>query len=305
MNATLRYLYPFRKFSLLLISIIAAFVIPSGAVVLADSLSSPDVVVSSDNLSQADTLLVVVKNEPGKITGTLGTIKLRFFRDASGKDWVAITGMTIDKKPGTYKLSIKIPGKAVFEKDITVIKRDFPVTTLDVTPELTQQGYTVKNIVNNVINKENTALAKVLNIITPTSYITKPFVYPLSSIKDVGAFGNIRKSGSYAVQHLGTDLEAPLDTPVYAINDGKVVFVKSMTDYGNTVIIDHGLGVYSLYLHLDKFKVKKGQAVKQGDVIGLSGDTGYALAPHLHFSIKMRGASLNPLNFIQATQQAW
>jgi murein DD-endopeptidase MepM/ murein hydrolase activator NlpD len=303
MNAPLRY--PSLFHLLLLISIIAAFAVFPGSTVRAESLPGPDVFVSSDSLSQGDTLLIVAKNETGKITGSLGAVKLRFFRDGSKKNWVAITGMTVDKKPGTYKLSIKVPGKAAFEKDISVAKRDFPVTTLEVTPELSRQGYTAKNIVNNVINKENTALAKVLNVITPTSYVTKPFVYPLSSIKDVGAFGNIRKSGGYAVQHLGTDLQAPLDTPVYAVNDGKAVFVKSMTDYGNTVVIDHGLGVYSLYLHLDEFKVKKGQAVERGDVIGLSGDTGYALAPHLHFSIKMRGASLDPLNFIEATRQGW
>jgi len=295
----------FCKFSLILIFIIAgAILFPCYIANASNSLLNPDVFVSSDNLSQADTLLVAVKNETKEITGSLGSVKLRFFRNDNDKDWVAITGMTIDKKPGRYKLSINVPGKAPFEKYITVSKQNFTVTALTVTPELYEKGYTVANIIAKT-GEENKTLSKILNVITPKSYISKPFIYPLSEIKDVGSFGNIRKSKSYQIQHLGVDLSASLNTPVYSANDGKVVFVKSMQDYGNTIVVDHGLGVYSLYLHLNSFNVKKGQSVKQGDVLGLSGNTGYSIGPHLHFSIKVRGASLDPLKFINTTQSEW
>ncbi len=268
-------------------------------------LLTPDVFVSSDNLMQADTLLVVVKNESGKITGTLGQIKMHFLRSEDNKDWVSIVGITTYKKTGLYKLTVNVSGKAPFEKDILVSKRDFPVTELVITPQLSQKGYTAKKIVNTIENTENKQLSKVLDIIDPVAYFSKPFVCPLTKINVVGDFGDIRAAKNYKIQHLGTDLRALMNTDVYAVNDGKVVFTKSMPDYGNTIVIDHGLGIYSLYLHLSNFKVVKGQIVKQGDIIGLSGDTGYVTGPHLHFGIKVRGASLDPLKFVQATQVGW
>jgi len=294
-----------RRISTILMFLIASlFIFPGFAAIAGNTLLNPEVRVSSEAVLQGGTILVVVKNEPNEISGSLGSINLHFFRDESNKDWVAITGMTVNKKPGEYKLLINVPNKPVFEKFITVFKRDFPVTRLLITPQLSQKGYTAKNIIANTAN-ENKILAKVLNVVTPISYINKPFIYPLSEIKDVGSFGSIRKSDNYTVRHLGQDLKALINTLVYSANDGKVVLVKSLRDYGNIVIIDHGLGVYSLYLHLGYFNVKEGQMIKRGDLVGLSGNTGYSVAPHLHFSISARGASLDPLKFIQATQGEW
>jgi murein DD-endopeptidase MepM/ murein hydrolase activator NlpD len=293
----------FRKFSLILICIIAGSIFCPACFTRADSLALPPrVLVSAEIISQADTFLIVVKDEVSEITGSFGSVKLHFFRNEDNKDWIAITGAPLNKTPGEYKLSVSVPNKAIFEKNITVVKRSFLETKMVVTKELAQKGYTSKNIINNIINIENKSLAQVLNVITPVSYITKPFVYPVFKVKDVGSLGNIRKSQNYKIQHLGVDLEAPLNTPIYAVNDGKVVFVRGMTNYGNTVIVDHGLGVYSLYLHLNRFDVREGQIIKLGDNIGLSGNTGYSIAPHLHFSITMRGVSVDPLRFIWTTQ---
>lgn len=274
------------------------------AVEIDTTLPIPEVIISSDTFLQGDTLLIIVKNEPKIITGKLGNINLRFFRNQNNQDWIAITGMPVNKIPGDYKLSINVPGKAIFEKNISVSKKEFPITSLIVTTQLANKGYNTKTIVNNVA-KENLALSKVLNVITKKSYINKPFIYPLKEIEDVGAFGNIRKSGNSQLQHLGVDLKAEPDTPIYAINDGQVVFLKKLTNYGNTLVVDHGLGVFSIYLHLDSFNVVKGEFVKQGYILGLSGNTGYSIAPHLHFSIKVRGATLDPLNFIKTTQVQW
>jgi len=283
------------------LAIAGAILFPCLNVNAENTLLSPEVFISSDKLLQADTLLIVVKNETNEITGTFGLIKLRFFRDKRDKNWVAITGAAIDKKPGEYKLSINVPGKAIFEKNILVSKRDFPATSLVVTKQLIQKGFTLKNIFT-VPDKKSKELAEILKIITAASYVNKPFVYPMFGVKDVGSFGNIRKSKDYTAQHLGVDLDALLNTPVFSVNDGKVVFADNIKNNGNTVAIDHGLGVYSLYLHLNKFNVAEGQTVKLGDIVGLSGDTGYSINPHLHFSIKMRGTSLDPLKFVQVTQ---
>ncbi len=280
---------------------VGAIIFPGTAFAVNNTLV-PDVFVSSDALLQADTLLVTVKNEPQTITGKLGAVTLHFFRNETGADWVCIVGMPVNKKPGTYQLIINVETKTPFIKDITVLKRDFPVTELTITPDLIQKGYTAKKIISNIQNQENLALNKVLSAFTKKVYFTKPFISPLSEIRVVGDFGDIRATGNYKIQHLGVDLKALTGTNVYAVNDGKIVFEKNLPDYGNTLIIDHGLGVYSLYLHLSKFNIKVGEIVKQGDIIALSGATGYATGPHLHFSIKVRGSALDPLKFVQATQ---
>lgn len=277
----------------------------------AATLPAQDVFVSSTSVKQADTLLVVVKNEPSEqISGNLGLVKLRFFRSENGRDWIAITGITINKWPGSYNLRIKVPGKAQFLKGIKVSKRTFPVTKMVITPDLARRGYTPKKIVSTIENDENKQLNKVLTVINPSAFFSKPFIYPLSEIKITGNYGDIRSAVDistpvrkmYRIQHLGVDLKAPQGTPVYAVNDGVVVFSKGLPDYGNTLVIDHGLGVYSLYLHLADFTMREGHAARQGDIIGLAGDTGYATAPHLHFSIKVRGSTVDPLRFITATQ---
>ena len=78
-----------------------------------------------------------------------------------------------------------------------------------------------------------------------------------------------------------------METPIYSINDGVVAFAESLITYGNTIIVDHGLGIYSLYLHMDSFSVEVGDEVDRGDKIGFSGSSGYSILPHLHFSLKL------------------
>ena len=240
----------------------------------AQALPAPDVFISSKNLVQADSLLVSVKNEAGKISGTLGRVKLHFQKNEDETSQFAIVGMPVNKQPGNYLLSIHVAGKAMVKENISVTKRNFPITELVVTPKLKQQGYTGKKIISTITNNENVALKRALSTFTPNAYYTKPFSHPLSEIFVVGDYGDIRQTGNQKIQHLGVDIRALLNTPVLAINDGKVVLEKKFPDYGNTLIIDHGLGIYSLYLHLSEFSVKTGEMVKQGDIVALSGDTG-------------------------------
>lgn len=262
---------------------------------------SNKVYLSSNRLEQGDTLLIRVGDETGinKISGEFGSEKIDFFQSKTG-DWAAIVGIDTKKEPGKYVLTINL-GNNQFKKEIDVIKRNFPITELLVTKELEEKGYTPSKIVKNIANKDNPSIYDVLKIYTSTAYFNQPFIYPLKKIKNVGAFGNIRKSEDVTLQHLGVDLDASVGTQVYAIGDGIIRFSEDLINYGKTIIIDHGLGIHSLYLHLNKFKVLKGAQVKQGDIIGLSGNTGYSIAPHLHLSIKANGASVDPLKFIKTT----
>ena len=98
--------------------------------------------------------------------------------------------------------------------------------------------------------------------------------------------------------HSGMDFSAKTGTPIYATGDGKISKVRrSRRGYGNHVVIDHGYGYKTLYAHMKKYAVKKGQKVKRGEVIGYVGSTGTSVAPHLHYEVHKDGRKINPVNF--------
>ena len=98
--------------------------------------------------------------------------------------------------------------------------------------------------------------------------------------------------------HSGMDFTAPRGTPVYAASDGKIIRADSRsTGYGKHIRIDHGFGYVTLYAHLNKYNVKRGQKVKKGDVIGFVGSTGRSQAPHLHYEVQIDKKRVNPINY--------
>jgi murein DD-endopeptidase MepM/ murein hydrolase activator NlpD len=98
--------------------------------------------------------------------------------------------------------------------------------------------------------------------------------------------------------HTGTDFSAPTGTPIYATGDGKVsTYKRSRAGYGNHIVIDHGYGYQTLYAHMSKVDVKRGQKVKRGDVIGYIGSSGRSTAPHLHYEVIKDGRKINPINY--------
>ena len=98
--------------------------------------------------------------------------------------------------------------------------------------------------------------------------------------------------------HAGMDFSAKTGTPIYSTGDGTVYKVrKSKRGYGNHVVINHGFGYKTLYAHMSKYTVKKGQKIKRGDIIGYVGNTGTSVAPHLHYEVHKDGKKINPVNF--------
>lgn len=262
---------------------------------------SPYISFSSDSISLGDTLVVKVKKESG-ILGVFGVFlkkNIDFFRDANG-DWIGIVGFNPKRKIGKYSLVLNFLDGTSFSKIIKVNKRDFPVTKLAINQQLASAGYTVKSIVNSTIS-DTRALINAEKYYSPSAFFNKAFQYPLAKVQSVGDFGNYRKSGSTVLQHLGIDLDADEGTNVYASNDGIVSLATELKDYGKTIVINHGLGIYTLYLHLKEYKVSIAQKVKRGDIIGISGNTGYSLAPHLHFGVHVNNESVDPLVFVEST----
>lgn len=97
--------------------------------------------------------------------------------------------------------------------------------------------------------------------------------------------------------HAGMDFSANIGTDVYATGDGRVVSAKWESGFGNCIVIDHGFGYETRYAHLNGFKVRAGQKVKRGEVIGYVGNTGKSTGPHLHYEVRVKGRIVNPVNY--------
>ena len=138
--------------------------------------------------------------------------------------------------------------------------------------------------------------------ITKTKRIQKlkRFIYPLRRIRITSHFTYRRWHPILKryKPHRGTDFGAKHGTPLLAVNDGVVVFAGWKGGYGKTVIIRHGGGYESLYAHQSRYRVRKGQKVKQGQIIGHVGNTGRSTGPHLHFEIRKHGRRINPLKVL-------
>ena len=129
-----------------------------------------------------------------------------------------------------------------------------------------------------------------------------PAIQPVSNkdLKRLSSYYGYRPDPIYKVRkfHKGVDFSAPQGTAVFATGDGVVKSIKrSHRGYGNTIEVDHGYGYTTFYAHLKSFRVKKGQKVKRGEVIGAVGNTGKSTAPHLHYEVRKNGHTVNPIYY--------
>jgi murein DD-endopeptidase MepM/ murein hydrolase activator NlpD len=145
------------------------------------------------------------------------------------------------------------------------------------------------------IRADSAQIKKVRRLRTKKTYFRSGFQWPVVG-RISGVFGSQRiLNGNPRRPHVGTDIAAPIGTPVKAIADGVVVLVHpDMFFTGKTMMIDHGHGLASVYAHLNKMVVKKGQHVTKGTVIGHIGKTGRATGPHLHWGISLFSTHLDP-----------
>jgi len=259
--------------------------------------------VSSENPKQGDTVFVKITSKANNVVGSFGQQKLFFYKKPNTFEWVSFLGIDADQPTGDYKINVDTSGAEHFVKDVKVSLGNFSSASIISAPKANQNNISNTKAVVNIRKNDNPALQKVLENITEQPYFSQPFSFPLGKMKTSGlSFGKFIAFGRDKLQHLGVDLQAPKNSDIYAVNDGKVVATLNLSNYGKTVIIDHGLDIFSMYLHLDEFKVTNGEIVKRGQLIGLSGDTGYVTAPHLHFSMRVDGTRVDPIGFINTTQ---
>ncbi len=208
-----------------------------------------------------------------------------------------LLGIDLNKKIGDYKIYLELKNGSSSEQILTVKEREKYQTYLAVPEKLGGNSVSNQAKVVNTLADENAVLAVIKTFAKPL-WISK-FTYPLSNPVISDTYGFSRTSGSSAITHKGTDLKAKEGTKVVAMNKGIVRIARTFQVYGKTVVIDHGLGVMTFYLHLSKIKVNEGELVKAGQVIGLSGSTGFSTGPHLHFSVRINNVSIDPIKFLE------
>lgn len=212
----------------------------------------------------------------------------------------AFIGLDFHEKPASYPLVLTLANDQKIESSIEVRKRELISTDFDIPKQLGGNTPQAEHELTTTLSKDSAILNSVTTRVSPLKLWSGQFQFPLEGspvITDV--YGYSRKTGSVSLSHLGTDFRAAEGTLVYAINSGKVAYTGTLRNFGETVIIDHGLGLMTLYMHLSKINVEPDDRIEKGGLIAKSGSTGYSLGPHLHLSVRINGLSIDPQKFYE------
>lgn len=238
-----------------------------------------------------------------ELKGDWAGASLPFWTDAKNVRH-ALLGVDLERAPGKYGLDIS--GRLGHGDPLTcaatvdVRSGKFAIESLKVAP-----GFVELSPEDRArADKEGERVHEIFARVTPERLWTGEFRMPFTANRSGHNFGKRRilngKSGS---PHTGLDIPAPAGRPIHASQAGRVVLAENLFFSGDTVIVDHGLGVYTFYGHMESMNVEEGDEVKAGSVLGLVGATGRATGPHLHWSLVVDGARVNPLGILRLPLQ--
>lgn len=229
---------------------------------------------------------------PATLTATWQGHQLTFAQ--AGAVWYGLAGVDVEAKPGSYVLNVQatLPDGTVLRRQQTIVvaRARYPTETLRVPERFVEPDAETRVRIESDQQLKHAAFAHE----TVTAEWSGSFRPPLDTVVSEG-FGTHRTfNRKLASIHRGLDYHAAPGTPVTAANAGEVVLARELFYEGNCVIVDHGLGFATIYMHLSQLGVKEGQRVEKGQEIGLSGATGRATGPHLHVAARWEGAYLDP-----------
>jgi biotin carboxyl carrier protein len=222
--------------------------------------------------------------------------KIQFFRD--GDAWIALAGVDVEAPvgPSTLHVTAVEHGKKIeLNQQIVIHAAHYRTGTLSVSPKFVEPDPEALK----QIEEESKVKAKAFASSASEPLWRGDFRAPVAA-EPTDSFGTRRMfNKKLASIHKGADFRAPMGTPVHAGNSGVVVLARPLYFEGNCVIIDHGMGLFTLSMHFSRIDVREGQRVNKGDVLGLSGATGRVTGPHLHWAVRWEGAYLDPLKLLK------
>lgn len=234
-----------------------------------------------------------------KIDGDWMGRKLDFFPAHNGRGWFAFAGVDVEGAVGPSNLRIDVKlgegGVRDLSRMVEIHAAHYRTGSLTVAPKFVEPGPAeLKRIEAEAQLKE-----KVYAASAHEPLWTGDFRAPVTSAP-TDSFGTRRMfNGKLASIHKGMDFRARMGTPVRAGNNGVVVLARPLYYEGNCVIVDHGLGLFTLSMHLSRIDVREGQHVASGERLGLSGATGRVTGPHLHWAVRWQKAYLDPAKVLR------
>jgi len=218
----------------------------------------------------------------------------RFYFSRCGESCFAAIGTVgIRTKPGSYIIKLRV-GKKTKNLQLIVTQNSF--TTIKFTLPDKQVFLSKKDLKR--VKKENKRLKQIFQKVSQSHY-EGSFILPLEN--DISTlFGTKRILNEKWISiHRGVDVTGKDGEEVKASNNGRVALAEELFFGGNTIILDHGLGIYTIYMHLSKFNVNVEDIVSKNDVVGFVGSSGRSTGPHLHFGVKVMNMSANPVSLIE------
>ena len=211
-----------------------------------------------------------------------------------------LIGVDLEKPPGRYDWKVSWPGAegdtltcSIF---VTIRAGKFPTERLKVEKQFVQPDPEQQKRAE----EEQKKMRAIYDTVTPERLWDGKFQLPLKDVTTGGNFGRRRiLNGESRSPHAGIDFPAAAGTPVFASQSGRVVLAENLYYSGNTVVLDHGYGIYTLYAHLSEIGVSPGSMVKAGKEIGKVGATGRVTGPHLHWGLTIDHARVNAMQIAE------
>lgn len=224
---------------------------------------------------------------------------LTFFPARGGRGWFALAGIDVAASPGVSTLHItetlRDGATRDLSRDLTIEPGHYRTGELRVPPRFVEPPLSAIP----AIHAEVALKKQVFAVSAPEPLWTGDFVAPVRAAP-TDSFGTRRTfNGTLASIHKGMDFRARTGTPVRSSNDGVVVLARKLYYEGNCVAIDHGLGLFTIAMHLSRIDVHEGERVAKGQLLGLSGATGRVTGPHLHWAVRWEDTYLDPAKLLR------
>jgi hypothetical protein len=255
-----------------------------------------ELVLSKTKVTPGHVLRITAKSEePGLALQVLGWDQAIILSPVPGAkgEMEGFLAIPLEAEPGRVKLVVSSPGSGSEEALLV------PVEVIPRAPDPTVR-LNIKNFSRLPYGQESQIMAKVRNeaAVWPAPRLG-PWQWPVKG-RLSEPFGVLRvyNKGQGSWRHGGYDISAPGGTPVLAPGPGRVLFTASFEAHGNTILMDHGYGVITTYLHLRAILVKPGDPVRAGQAIGEVGSTGGSTGDHLHFQVNVNGRIAAPEDFL-------
>ena len=282
----------------ILSAIITLILVPASLL----SASSLQVSHQARSLAQGEAVLLSVASDIplDRVTATVFGKEFQLFPSGNGLLWKGIVAIDLACKPGAYNVQVKGwkgnsgPPAAAAAYNLKVTGKDFAERRLKVD----QKYVSPPQEEMDRINREAAVTKELFTLDTPEKYWVGDFIKPVPG-GITSPFG--RKNfvnDQPRSPHSGIDLRGAVGTPVKSPAAGKVILTEELYFAGNTIMIDHGFGMISYFCHLSAIKVKTGDMVTQGEVIGLVGSTGRVTGPHLHWTVKLLEQRIDPMSIL-------